>query len=306
MVTFGVDIGGTTTRAAIVDRNLKVQNFKACPTRDLSSIDKLIDWLSEFPEQAFRLNSAKDKPFSSTIGVAIAGIINKSKSEVVRSVHLPFLEGEPIRESLTAALHIPVHLVTDAQATTWGEYIALRDRPTGFAHLRFGTGVACGVIVNNSFVEPARKANQHANILIADASGEGRICKCGLRGCLETVASGSALQRAASAIGCQDLENLEISALREDAGAVAVIDSTASAIAGVAMRLADAYSVNTISIGGGVIHAMPQLAKRIELACNAMQGDGSSCFPKIVRSNLGDHAGVIGAAILAGEETEAA
>ena len=188
----GLDVGGSAIRAGLVDDMDTLRRRAALPTRP--------DWnTTEFVEQLVALVDAvgRGEPSicASAAGVALPGLLDERRKSVVRSVNLPFLEGDDLRSRLAEAFGFPIELLTDIDAATLAEHHVAGDPADTFVHLRIGTGVGCGVLVNQRSVALARSVPGHADVLVVDDRPDARPCPCGRRGCLEAYVSGAAIAR---------------------------------------------------------------------------------------------------------------
>ncbi len=285
----GIDIGGTTSRAALVNNlGLVVSSMRRSTP---NQYDELLRWIA---------TTANDwaRPFGSPtntsigIGVALPGVVDPVAGSLIRSVNLPWLEGRPIVDQLELEIgHRPV-LMTDAEAATWGEYIALGSPPAPFAHLRLGTGVACGIVVSEKLIPTDSTRRTHLPLLIVDDSADAPHCPCGLRGCLEVFAGGNSLARKARDLGLHDMADLHRACESGHEAAIATIDQAAIAITRAIEGLAAEFAVTAVVLGGGVGEAIPSLFPRMKEAV------AKSTHPevRVHASRLGDDAGTIGAA----------
>jgi predicted NBD/HSP70 family sugar kinase len=235
------------------------------------------------------------------MGVALPGVVDRAKGELVRSVNLPTLEGRRIIDELEEQVGLRAVLMTDADAATWGEYVASPMPGDSFAHLRLGTGIACGVVLHGRLMptDPARRT--HWNMLVVDHSADAAACSCGLRGCLEMIASGRALEGKARAIGLTDgIGGLQTAFAAGRIEALEIVRRSARAVDTAVANLDREFKVGTVAIGGGVIERLPCLLAEItEDFASQRDARFGSTFVAVGPTRLGDDAGVIGAALLA-------
>ena len=286
MPAIGFDIGGTSSRAGVVDRAARVTDFSKVPTPP--TLNELVDWIAG----TFRRWACEDQSIAAA-GVALPGVVELSSGTCVRCVNLPWLEGQPVADLLERKIERRPLVMTDAQAATWAEFIAAGKPQKPFAHLRLGTGVACCVVVNGRFVgtEPARRT--HWPWLVVDASPAAPNCPCGLRGCLELFAGGKALTQQAQQRGLRHLGELAIQYQSNEVASL-LIDRAAAQTARAIFNLQNHFAVQVVALGGGVIDALTMLPALIEERCNAIG-------VRVRKASLGDEAGVIGAAQMARE-----
>jgi len=329
----GIDIGATTTRVGVVTSDGRLLARRSAPTsRGARAADELIARLID-DVTALR-PEAPDRTVSA-IGLAIPGLVDPNTTTVRRTVNAAFLEGDWLVRELTARSDLPVTLQTDIAAATWAEFQALAtescsgiianagatakrsaavpprhrtddkepssDKPgSRFAHLRFGTGIGLGVIINGKPqpVEPGRTT--HARVLIVDERDDAPLCPCGLRGCLELYAGGTAMVSAARSIGLDDgLPQLEQAVAAGDVFALELLDATSGVIVCAVENITRHYAPEVIVLGGGVLEHLPSLWTRIAAPVEHAIPPEAYRLTRRVAAQLGDKAGVIGAALMA-------
>lgn len=300
-------------------------------TMSLAGYTGLVRWIAEVTD-AMSLGAGVRPP---AIGIAVPGILNADATGVVRSVNVPFLEGRNIAGQLSALTGRRVQVVTDADAATWGEWTAIAPRLRRFAHLRFGTGVGCGVLLDGALCVLEREPGRHATALVVERGPEAVACSCGGRGCLEAYASGRALVGELAKRGYPP--SLELLRNVGDAGPESlreIRDRAVTAIVTAIENLVGAHALDRIVVGGGVLESAGDWFQRIaeryragpersrisrrELdpprsplskggSCgqsrdteteSALGAEATAEETPIRRAVLGDGAGVIGAALL--------
>jgi glucokinase len=295
MFAIGIDIGGTSIRAAAIDSIGRVLSSRRAPTpRDG---DDFRDWIVHAVHH-IREDTANQT--ATAVGLALPGIVDTERGMVIRSVNLPFLEGRLLRDELSKNTGLAVRLMTDADAATWGEYSACAPRPKAFVHLRLGTGVACGIVVEDRLQPTDPDRTTHWKVLVVDDRPEAISCPCGLRGCLEAIASGPVLERQAARIGFDNgLDTLQQAWERNEPTARTIIDTVANATASAICNLKSQIPNGAVvCLGGGVITALPCLLEQTAKHLRSLDDDFAR-RAALCQSRLGDDAGVIGAAMLA-------
>jgi glucokinase len=302
----GLDIGGTKIVAAVVDPTgtmLAVQRVEtpADGERRTAALVELV-----------RGMCADHSLERTTVGVGAAGLVDLDG--VMR--YAPNLDWRdyPLRAVLESALGLPVRVENDAAAAAWGEYVvgAGRDAAGGAMMLTVGTGVGGGLVTDGHLMRGAHGlAAEFGHIIIAEGGPQ---CPCGNRGCLEAFSSGSAITRAARAAVAErtlpegsrlyDIDDLigtdvTVAAQDGDDGARAIM-ATAGHWLGVGIAsLVNSLDPEIVIVGGGVVEAGPLLLDpAIEAYHGRVVARGHRTVPAVVEASLGDHAGVIGAALL--------
>ncbi len=299
MPAIGIDVGGTWIRTGVVDPTGRVLARRRRRTDPVRTVEELVECLALAIHELLAEHD-DDGADAMSIGVALPGIVD-SAAGLNRCVNLPFLEGADIVGTLASRFDAKVSAMTDADAATWGEYCALSSQPERFIHLRLGTGVACGVVADNKLLNTSGDRSTHWDALVGSAGREARPCRCGLRGCLEAIASGPALEKSAEAIGCRDgLAGLQRLWSKGDAHAALIVREAADAIGVVIDNLRQRFTPQVISVGGGVADRLPCLMEQV--GSNRPDADlprDAVVIPEIRSARLGDDAGVVGAALLA-------
>jgi len=295
MFTIGIDVGGTHIRAAAIDSDGRILSSRRAPTP--RCVDDFRDWIVHAVQHI-----REDTAIGTVIGVGLAlpGVVDSERGVVKRCVNLPFLEGRLLRDELSKSTRLAVRIMTDAEAATWGEYSACTPRPRAFVHLRLGTGIACGIVMDNRLQPTDPHRTTHWKILVVDDGPHAAHCPCGLRGCLETIASGPALEAQARKTGFADgLVALQMAWERNELAARDIVDGASRAIAAAICNLKSQIPNGAVvCLGGGVITALPCLFEQTAKHLCSFEDD----FTRRVvvhPSRLGDDAGVIGAAMLA-------
>ncbi|MDQ4095976.1 MAG: ROK family protein [Actinomycetota bacterium] len=181
----GVDIGGTLTRGAIVDRSgattLRLER-PTDPTAGTKSIVLVVDELLAQSDQEI-----------AGVGVGAAGFIDASTGSVTFSPNLTY-DDPAVAEAVQARSSLPTIVDNDANVAALGERTFGSARGADYvAYLTIGTGIGSGFIDKGRLVRGFTGAGAELGHMIIDPSGPE--CPCGLRGCFEQLASGSAIGR---------------------------------------------------------------------------------------------------------------
>lgn len=295
MVAIGIDIGGTRTRAAMVNEGGDILGWQETATSALGRLESLLDWIGG-AVKAFRADAASDAKSISHIGLALPGLLDREHGAVSRAVNIPWIEQQPIRSQLEVLTGLPVKLISDADAATWGEYASLQPRPERFVHLRLGTGVALGVVVAGRLQRLARPdaAGGHLDVLVVDETPEAQHCLCGRCGCLEAYVGRVALRRRMGELGIAGEVN-ELSRLidERDAAARGIVSDAAMRLASAISNICAEFAPDLIVVGGGIVAAVPAIlaeCRQLATKCSGLASD------RLQPSTLGNNAGVIGAA----------
>ncbi len=309
-----IDLGGTKVIAAIISdegevmareyhHTLANEGPQPIINRMLLSIDHLL--------------SAQDMSLSQlhSISVAAAGAIDMKKGVVTFSPNLPGWCDIPLRDIIKEKYGINTFLLNDASAAALGEHRFGAGRGVkSLIYLTVSTGIGGGIIINDKLYLGLCGSAGEIGHTIIDVNGPR--CNCGNIGCLETLASGTAVAREAiRRIGCGEksslteivegkIENITaekvgVAAQGGDSLALDII-SKAAVYVGVGMvNLVNIFNPEMIIVGGGMAKMGDLLlapARQVVLE-RAYQLPAQAV--RIVPAQLGDDAGVLGAVTFA-------
>lgn len=307
----GIDVGGTSTKAALVTRAGEVLARAERPT-DPSAGTKGVLAIAE----DLLLRAAAAGAEVVAIGAGAAGFVDASSGAVTFAPNLSY-DDPHIAAALRARFSLPVVVDNDANCAAWGERAFGSARGSDHvALLTLGTGVGGGFVIAGRLLRGFTGAGAEAGHIVIDIDGPR--CPCGLRGCLEQFASGSAIARMAQEAVEQDPSSSILafagtrSAISAEhvAKAARQLDETARAVlrrAGRALgiglsNLVNLFDPEVIVLGGSVVKAgEPFLGP----ARDELQRSTAAQRRRAQRldvSSLGADAGILGAAALAFDE----
>lgn len=301
----GIDLGGTKVAAAAVTEEGRVLERARVPFPAGGS-DPLVGTLVHLVEQI-------DRDRRLPVGVGFAGIVTREGT--VRYGPNVGVADLPLGPQLADRLGVSVAVLNDATAAVWGERRAGAARGVDdVVMLTLGTGVGGGLVVGGELVEGASGfAAELGHVVVEDG---GRACPCGNRGCLEAYASGTAIATLArerlegdaggdSALGAGAVtsEAVAAAAAEEDEVAVSVL-TEAGRWLGVGMTsLVNALDPARVVVGGGAVAGTGRwmLPAAREVLAERILGAEHRDPPEVVEAELGNRAGVVGAALWATE-----
>jgi glucokinase len=197
MTTFaiGVDLGGTNLRIAAVDSNGKMLEKTTTSTEVSRGRDQVIEEMCAAIQQIVtKFRGAGDL---AGIGIGVPGIIELQTGMLHESPNLPGWEDYPVRDEIERRLRTTVVLENDANAAALGEkWLGAAASVDDMCMLTLGTGVGGGLIFNGQVWHGM--TGMAAEIGHVNVEPDGPPCKCGSRGCLEQLASATAVKRMAA------------------------------------------------------------------------------------------------------------
>jgi len=238
------------------------------------------------------------------VGLGVPGLVDRGAGTVRHAVNLGVDDNPvPLAAHLGELTGAPVVVDNDVNLAAVGAAVALGCR-ADLAYLSVGTGLAAGLLLDGRIRRGAHGAAGEIGHLPIDPHGP--LCECGQRGCLEAVASGTAI---AARWPARDGAVTAASALlaaaeRGDAAAAAVLDEVAGHLAGAVALLAQTVDPEVVVLGGGVADAGPGLLAAVRAALRRR----ASRSPVLAAIQLADRvalvpegvpAGALGAAVVA-------
>lgn len=188
MNTLAIDIGGTKLAAALVsDEHIISQRIEVSTPASPS------------PSALKSALASLIKPYqgkAQRVAVASTGIIDKGILTALNPDNLGGLNQFPLQEAIEELTGLPCKVLNDAQAAAWAEYTQLSTAFKNMTFITISTGVGGGIIVNGELLIGSSAFAGHVGHFQADPLGP--VCGCGRIGCVEAIASGRAIAKAAS------------------------------------------------------------------------------------------------------------
>lgn len=296
--SIGIDIGGTKVAIAIISTNGEIAEQVVIPT-DLSiKPEKMIANINQTIDMLMKQANLSTKDVKG-IGIGAPGPLNSKKGIISCPPNLPSWVEVPIVEQVQDYFQIPVILENDANAAALAEkWIGAAKENDHFAYLTISTGIGAGLFVDGKLLSGTRgNAGDIGHTVLDPSYGK---CPCGQYGCLEFIASGTAIARIGSEIVGKQLTTQEVFALYSDGHPQIgeYIKDVFRHLGVAAVSIINTLDPEKIVIGGGVSKVGFPLfeAIRAYVSQYALSPEGRKT--EIVPAVLEQNAGVIGAAAL--------
>src|ERR687883_1633864 len=262
MNAIGVDVGGTKIAAAVVSPEGKILNEVRYPTQAIPP-NRLVETIAR------AITEIKDGFEVGGACLAVPGFVLTAENKVVFAPNLHAIEGIPLKDEIGERTGLPITVENDANAAAWGEFrFGAGSEVDHLVFLTLGTGVGGGVITHGVLLRGAQGAGGELGHVTIQATGPR--CACGNRGCLEALASGTAIQRRArevaverpgSALGRLAVERKVIGedvtrlAQEGDEAALAVLEEAGRWLGIGLAGFVNTFDPEVVAVGGGVIAA---------------------------------------------------
>ncbi|HEX6228228.1 MAG TPA: ROK family protein [Solirubrobacterales bacterium] len=309
----GVDLGGTKMLLGVLDAGSEVVWESREPSAGHGE-EELVELLVREIGRAREHRRGVE-----VVGLGIPATIDHARGVAISAVNLP-IENLRIRDLVQERTGLPVFVDNDANVAALAEYLYGAAKGTRDAvMLTIGTGIGGGLILDGKPYRGATGAGAELGHVVIDLDGPRCQGNCPGRGCVETLASGTALGREGreaaarepdSALGRMQAEGRQIdgravteAAQAGDATAIGVFDLVGFRLGVALASFANIFEPEVIVIGGGVIAAGDLLLEpaRKELGARALPPMNRT---PVVAAKLGEDAGMIGAAAMARIEME--
>lgn len=308
----GVDLGGTKIEVALVNEKGQVlerlridTDVKAGP---IVVERQVIDAIQQLlPHEAKLIKG---------VGVGVAGQVEAQTGNVLFAPNLNW-HFVPLKENLSRFLNLPVTIINDVRAATWGEWLyGAGQQCQNMVCLFIGTGIGGGVVANGEVLSGGSNTMGELGHMVIDFKGPP--CTCGNRGCLEAIAGGwGVAKRAKDALReANSKDSILMKLVHKNIDAITAKDVSQAAqqgdsvarhimqemeqalIAGV-ISIVHAFNPDRIVIGGGFFEGIPSLIWHIDQSVKKNALKAATSHLQILPAKLHQDAGVIGAAALA-------
>ena len=312
-----IDIGGTKMAMAIISEKGNMIARQTQPTLASLGPQAVIERLFSSIDRFLRESRLSPNQLSA-ISLATAGVIDIRKNLVTASPNLPGWHNVALRSLVAEKYRRATYLINDADAAALGEHrFGAGRRLNSLILLTLGTGIGGGIIIDGKlYLGSTGSAAEIGHMVI---KADGPVCSCGRNGCLEALASGSAIAREAisrlrlgepsALIKMADgkMENItaatvNLAAKNGDALAREVIAQAAYYLGVGVVNLVNIFNPEMVIIGGSVADMGDLLLQPVR------QMVAERAFPlyaqtvRIAPARLGNDAGLFGAAIYAREQ----
>ncbi len=310
-LTIGVDVGGTNIRAGLVGARGRVYHRDKRPTPREGEAGEIVAAIVASIEAMLSKPKVTRKKITG-IGVAAPGPLNTKTGVIMNPPNLPSWRDLPLKKILEKELKIPVDLENDANAAAVGEHwIGAGKNADSMIMITLGTGVGGGLIIGGKLWHGASDVAGEIGHTTIDP--EGMRCACGNKGCLEVYVSATGIAERMRSVLDQGGESAVVEMLNGDRSKLTseliyeaaeegdllarlTLEDTGVYLGIGVANLVNVFNPELVVVGGGVTRAGRLLFDPMKAEANKRSFQAAAKAVEIVPGELGDDAGIIGAA----------
>jgi len=299
-----IDIGGTKLAAGVIDASGQVLASERLTTVRMNTADELFETLGQLSRRVLRATAARPQ----SIGVGCSGPM-QYPAGIVSPLNIPVWRGFPLRERLSSTFGLACVVDGDAKALALGERWRGAGRGSNnMLGMVVSTGVGGGIILDGRLLHGNLGNAGHVGHIVVWPNGP--LCGCGTRGCVEGIASGSGLARRldeALKLGTRSCltpgstaADIADAARQGDLLAVELFRTAGEAVGRGIASAAALLDLELVAIGGSIaLRAWDLLGPPLERELRNTARLDFTRSVRVVQAELGDDAGLFGAAQLA-------
>ncbi|HEV8591380.1 MAG TPA: ROK family protein [Pyrinomonadaceae bacterium] len=302
------DMGGTNLRMAAIGPDGNFLDSRSIPTPTSDRAEDIVEAIVGIAKEC--RDSVSDLFELRSLGLAAAALVSAENGRVLSSPNLHELDGHDLAGELRERLGIAVVIENDANAAAIGEHWLGSSK--GFENsimVTLGTGVGGGLILNGGIFRGSD--GTAGEIGHVNVEPHGVLCGCGSYGCLEQYASATAIVRMARELTAKypdsslnnsgDFSSLDVynAGVAGDELSLDVFELMGFYLGNALAGLVNVLNPDVITIGGGVASGWDLYADHVRKQIKERAFQHPAERVKLVRAELGNRAGILGAAWLA-------
>jgi predicted NBD/HSP70 family sugar kinase len=301
-VVVGADIGATHSRVGVTDLrgDVLVERFREIAVAE--GPDPLLTWLEVTIEELLG-EADRDLGALRGIGVGLPGPVEHVTGRAVNPPIMPGWNHYPVSERLSQHFGVPALVDNDVNIMAVGEHWATWRDVQFLLFVKVGTGIGSGIVAGGHVHRGADgAAGDIGHVHVPDH--DDIVCRCGNRGCLEAFAGGRAMAARLREQGFDTDTSLDVvdRVRAGDPAATQLVREAGRAVGGVLAACVNMLNPAVIVIGGDLARADEPLLAGVREVVYRRSLPLATGHLRIVRSELDDAAGVLGAAVMVIEE----
>ncbi len=283
----GIDVGGTKIAAGIVNERAEVTGAVTLPTLANESLEASLG-------QVFHAIELCGGARSAGIGICAPGPLNPRTGLVLNPPNLPQWRNVPLAAHVAERFRVPCRVENDANAAGLAEVLfgAAQGRES-VVYVTLSTGIGAGIILNGRIYHGKNGAAAEGGHVTIDYRSQA-VCNCGVPGCIEALASGTAMAARDPRFPTAELVGEGVQ--QGDPAAVRILDETCEMLAAWMGSVISLLDPDLIVVGGGVSRIGEPLFSRLREQVPRRTINQFARETPIVPAQLAANVGVIGAA----------
>ncbi|MEU8363536.1 ROK family transcriptional regulator [Nonomuraea sp. NPDC048882] len=287
------DLGATHARVALTDLAAKPMAEERAEMRIELGPDAVLSWV----RQAFqRMLDRAGRPAGDVCGVGLdlPGSVDHTTGRVIRSFLMPGWDDHPVGEAIGSMFDVPILVENDANAMALGEWWSSWRGTDSLILIKVSTGIGTGIVLDGQIyrgVEEAAGNIGHVRLRETDD----RVCTCGSRGCVASLASGHAL---ATDLGKTSSREVVQLVQAGDAEAIARVQEAGRTLGVVLATAVSLLNPGVLVLAGDMARTREHYLTGIREVVYRRSLPYTTRNLEIVTSSLGDRAGIVGMAVI--------
>lgn len=297
-VVLCADLGASHARVAVTDLAGELLGETVEDRAIADGPEPVLDWL----ERTWgRLLAGLGRSAGDVrgVGVGLPGPVEFAAGRPVTPPIMPGWNGYPVADRLRDRFGAPVLVDNDVNIMALGEHRATWPAEDHLLFVKVATGIGAGIISNGRLHRGAQgTAGDIGHVHVPDHDDQ--TCHCGNHGCLEAVASGSAMAAQLTALGTPAAAGRDVVSHvhRGSTDAARVVRQAGRELGGVLSGVVNLFNPGVIVIGGAMAHADDHLLAGVSEVVYRRSTPLATRGIRVVRSSLDDRAGITGAAVM--------
>ncbi|HEX5685693.1 MAG TPA: ROK family protein [Ideonella sp.] len=305
----GLEVGVMTPDLELLAHHSEPADVRDGPARVLSRVRTLM-------RELLKQCDAKARDVIA-IGIGVPGPVDFGLGQLVNPPLMPAWDAYSIREDLKVDFSAPVFVDNDVNVMALGELWRMQRGLQNFLVIKVGTGIGCGIVCHGQVYRGANGSAGDVGHICVDPQGPR--CHCGNVGCVETMAAGPAIARAATEAatngqssllkqmleerGALKLQDVAEASRAGDAAANAIVQRSGALVGQMLAAVVNFYNPSHIFIGGGIQKIGPLFLAAVRQSVYHRSLALSTRHLEIQYTPLGERAGLIGAGVLGMQES---
>ncbi|WP_188189910.1 ROK family transcriptional regulator [Nonomuraea sp. SYSU D8015] len=296
-VVLAADLGATHARLAVIDLGMTVLAERAAELPVDRGPERTLTWVVD-AFQELLAGVGRDLASVCGVGVGLPGPVEHASGRPANPPIMPGWDGFPVPQWLGDRLGAPVLVDNDVNIMALGEHWAARPQVDHLIFVKMGTGIGCGIISGRRLHRGAQgTAGDIGHVRVPDSEAP---CRCGNAGCLEAVAGGASMAAALRAAGIEARGGRDVVALMRagDLRATRLVRQAGREVGVVMASIVNFFNPSVVVIGGDLAEAGEQVLAGVRETIYSRSLPLATQHLGIRVSELGDRAGVLGAAVM--------